>query len=240
MTERRKKAIAISHVDFEDLGSLHPLLQARGFDIRRVDAAVADWVELSGSEADLVVVLGGPLGIADIPAYPFLDNELAFIGRCLDAQVPLIGICLGAQLIASALGARVVPMGVREIGFMPLELTRAGVASPLASIYGAPVLHWHGDEFEIPRGAVNLAKTVIGNHQAFALGTNVLGLQFHLEMDSRYFERWLIGNAGELAQAGIDPRRLRADAQKYGKEMAAAAGVVFGRWLDAAGIFQPE
>ncbi|WP_211442133.1 glutamine amidotransferase [Collimonas humicola] len=231
-----KQAIAISHVDFEGLGTLRASLEERGFEIRQVDGPTADWNALAQAPADLVVILGGPLGVADEAAYPFLSKELAFIKRCLADKIPLIGICLGAQLIATSLGASVAPMGAKEIGFGPIELTQAGTASALAALTATPVLHWHGDAFDIPPGASNLAQTAIGKHQAFALGKHVLGLQFHLEVDARFIERWLVGNAGELAQAGIDPKTLRADAQRYGEELATMAQIVFDTWLDTAGL----
>jgi GMP synthase (glutamine-hydrolysing) len=236
MQENLKRVIAVSHVNFEDLGTLRAPLEARGFEIQQVDAPTADWDALAQVSADLVIVLGGPLGVADETTYPFLSKELAFIERCLSDKVPLLGICLGAQLIAKALGARVVPMGVKEIGFAPIELTEAGMASALRPVTGTQILHWHGDEFEIPPGASNLAMTAIGKHQAFAFGKHVLGLQFHLEVDTRFIERWLVGNAGELAQAGIDPRALRADAQQHGQELARVAQIIFGEWLDSTGL----
>lgn len=228
------KTLAIRHLHFEDLGTLEPLLQARGHTIQYLDATQDDLSRLDGRDADLLVVLGGPIGACDDDAYPFLVEELAAVRRWLAAGRPLLGICLGAQLIARAMGARVEPMGRKEIGFAPLVLTPAGEASPLAMLAGTPVLHWHGDRFDIPPGAVRLASTAVCAHQAFAVGRHVLGLQCHLEADPLRIERWLVGHACELAQAGIDARTLRAEAQAVQARLPQAASAVFARWLDGA------
>ncbi len=225
-------AIAIRHLHFEDLGTLEPLLQSRGYAVRYVDASTEDLRAPHIADAGLLVVLGGPIGAFDEAAYPFLADELALVRRRLDSQQPLLGICLGAQLIARALGAPVAPMGVKEIGFAPLALTAAGHDSPLAALGDVPVLHWHGDQFGIPPGAQCLAGTATCPHQGFALGHQVLGLQCHLEADPRTLERWLVGHACELAQAGVDPRALRAEARALQARLPAAAGAVFTRWLD--------
>lgn len=229
-----KTAIAIRHLDFEDLGTLQPLLAARGYAIRHVDATLDDLADPALQAADLLVVLGGPIGAFDEELHPFLRDELALLHQRLASRRPLLGICLGAQLIARALGARVQSMGAKEIGFGPLTLTPQGQASPLAHLGDTPVLHWHGDQFDIPPGAQALASTAACPHQAFALGSQVLGLQFHLEADTRRLERWLVGHACELAQAGIDPRRLRGAAQALHHSLPAAARAVFTHWLDQA------
>jgi len=227
-----KSAVVIRHIHFEDLGTLAPVLQERGYRVHYVDPAVADLASVDAEAPDLLVVLGGPIGAFDDARYPFLAAELALIERRLAAARPLLGICLGAQLIARALGAGVAPMGVKEIGFGALELTAAGKGSALACLAGVPVLHWHGDRFEIPPGALHLAATPTCANQAFALGANVLGLQFHLEADGAQLERWLVGHASELAQAGIDPRSLREQARLAGMQLPAAAAAVFHAWLD--------
>lgn len=227
-----KTATVIRHIHFEDLGTLEPLLLERGYAVRYVDPATEDLASLDALAPDLLVVLGGPIGAFDDEIYPFLASELALVRQRLDAGTPLLGICLGAQLIARGLGARVYPMGVKEIGFAPLTLTGAGEQSVLAHLGATPVLHWHGDQFDIPPGAERLAGTQVGANQAFALGDAVLGLQFHLEADARQIDRWLLGHACELGQANIDPRVLREDAQRFQAPLAAAAAAVFNAWLD--------
>lgn len=232
--------IAIRHIHFEDLGTLEPLLRERGCDIRYVDATVEDLAALDARAPELLVLLGGPIGAFDDDTYPFLVDELDLVRRRLESRKPILGICLGAQLIARALGARVYSMGVKEIGFAALELTLEGWQSPLAALAGIPVLHWHGDQFDIPDGAVRLAGTAVGANQAFAAGRHVLGLQFHLEADTRQLERWLVGHASELAQAGIDPRTLRAQAlEARTSALAEAARAAVGAWLDGVATGGP-
>lgn len=226
-------AIALRHVHFEDLGLLEPLLQARGYTVRHVDAAVEDLPVADALAADLLVVLGGPIGAFDEPRYPFLGRELELVRARVAHRAPTLGICLGAQLIARALGANVYPMaGGPEIGFGALTLTDQGQRSALAGLRDTPVLHWHGDQFDIPVGATRLAGTAAGPNQAFEYGGSVLGLQFHLEADLRNFEHWLVGHACELARAGIDPATLRAQAPAVQADLRGAARAVFNDWLD--------
>ncbi|HDS1530725.1 TPA: glutamine amidotransferase [Stenotrophomonas maltophilia] len=229
-----KTAIAIRHVCFEDLGMLEPLLEARGYAVRYVDATVDVLETLDVVSPDLLVVLGGPIGAFDDELYPFLNNVLSLIRQRLESQSALLGICLGAQLIARALGAHVGSMGVKEIGYAPLTLTPEGENSPLQTLARVPVLHWHGDQFDIPARAIRLAGTAICPHQAFSIGAHVLGLQFHLEVDARSIERWLVGHSCELALGGIDVRSLRAEAHAVQAQLEHAALAAFSRWLDGA------
>lgn len=227
-----KTALALRHIHFEDLGTLEPLLRERGFNVQYLDPSVEDLSSVNAAEPDLIVALGGPLGAFDEAAYPFLQDELDLIAQRLQSGRPLLGICLGAQLIARLLGAHVGPMGHKEIGFAPLTLTEDGQHSVLSPLADVPVLHWHGDRFELPAGAHLLAKTALCAQQAFAYGHAVLGLQFHLEADASQIERWLVGHCSELGQAGIALHTLRDDARRHGAALAQAARQSIGGWLD--------
>jgi len=223
-------AVAFRHVPFEDLGLLGPLLDRRGWRVTYRDAAVDSLAE---ADADLLIVLGGPIGAYEDETYPWLRDELRAIERRLAAGRPTLGICLGSQLMARAAGGRVYPGPVKEIGWSALTLTEAGRDSSLGAVAGAPVLHWHGDTFDLPRGAALLASTPPYPHQAFSLGRHALGLQFHLEATAPGLERWFIGHAAEIAATpGVDVVSLRAETRRHAPVLAPLAERVFTAWLD--------
>ncbi len=225
-----KSALILRHLAFEDLGSFAPVLEDEGYRPVLIEAGIDPLPDPLG--ADLVVVLGGPIGVNDGRSYPSMVAERDWLAPRLAARRPTLGICLGAQLMAAALGAGVAPMPGREIGFAPLTLTEAGRKGPLAALEGVPVLHWHGEAFETPAMAENLATTEACTAQAFALGRTVLGLQFHPEAgELPAFERWLIGHSVELAQAGIAPEDLRRAAQANGPALRVPGQSMLKAWL---------
>ena len=225
------QACIVRHVAFEDLGTFGPVLMAAGFDLSVMDAGVDDLFEPI-LHSDLVVVLGGPIGVYEQDRYPFLVDELRALGKRAREGRPTLGICLGAQLLAAALGARVYPGGTKEIGWGPISLTPAGRTSCLSKLEGQSVLHWHGDTFDLPRDAELLASTDVYPHQAFSLGRNLLALQFHPEVDARRFEQWLIGHTGELSSTGIDIAAFRAQVKQGAGSLRAAGTSLFGHWLE--------
>jgi len=174
------RARYFQHVPFEGLGSMDAWLREAGYDI-----GVTRWY--AGERApdpagiDLLIVMGGPMSVNDKAGYPWLAAEKDFIRRWIDADRPLLGVCLGAQLIASSLGARVYPNPVKEIGWFPVT---AVTPLPEHAFHFPPeqiVFHWHGETFDLPVGAIHLARSAGCEHQAFQVGRHVIGLQFHLE-----------------------------------------------------------
>lgn len=229
-----KACIAVRHVAFEDVGALKPLLAARGYDLSYRDAGVEPIDAQTLLAADLVVVLGGPIGVYEKDAYPFLASEIEAVAARLQSNKPILGICLGAQLMAAALSAKVAPGPVKEIGYAPLTLTEQGKASVLAPLGATPVLHWHGDNCELPQDCTVLASTPHCPVQAFHKLQAQLALQFHLEVAPERFESWLVGHTVELGKAGIDPRQLRQEFQAHGIKCRDVGRRVFEAWLDGA------
>jgi len=169
----------LQHVPFEGLGSIAPWLEARGARITTTSFS-ADPSLPTLSELDLVIALGGPMSVNDEATLPWLRPEKAFLRDAIQRGIAVLGVCLGAQLIASALGARVYPNPVKEIGWFPIDIIQTesdGVPLPT----GIPVFHWHGETFDLPPGAVHIAESDATRHQAFQIGRRVMGLQFHLE-----------------------------------------------------------
>jgi GMP synthase (glutamine-hydrolysing) len=228
-----KTCLAVRHVAFEDLGLLDSLLAARGYAIRWLEAGVDPLDAGAVVEPDLVVVLGGPIGVYEADIYPFIADEIKALAARLAADKPTLGICLGAQMMTAALGARVAPGPIKEIGWAPLTLSEAGQRSVLAPLATTPVLHWHGDNCDLPAGCERLASTALCPVQAFVRAPWQLALQFHIEVEPARVERWLIGHAVELGNAGIDPRTLRAQAKAHGVATAAAGRVLLSKWLDS-------
>jgi GMP synthase (glutamine-hydrolysing) len=229
---RKKLCLAVRHVAFEDLGLLGPLVASRNYEIRYHDAGVDPFDSGTLQSPDLVVVLGGPIGVYEGNTYPFIAGEVAAVAGRIAAEKPILGICLGAQMMAAALGARVALGPHKEIGWAPLTLTAEGNNSALAALGGTPVLHWHGDNCELPAGCAGLASTVHCPVQAFVRSPSQLALQFHLETEPARFESWLVGHTVELGKAAIDPNELRKQAQTFGGATLEVGRKVLAAWLD--------
>jgi GMP synthase (glutamine-hydrolysing) len=231
-------AVAITHVPFEDLGSLAEVLAEKQFSVQTLDACTSRLSAFDFLGPELLVVLGGPIGAYETDVYPFLTPEIAGLRRRLEARLPTLGICLGAQLMAVALGGAVYPgASGKEIGWSSLTAGAAPAACPAVSelfAAGVQVLHWHGDTFDLPPGAAHLAGSPLYPNQAFAVGSHALALQFHPEVQAADLERWYVGHACELGAARIDVARLRAASQRHAPLLQQAARRLWRRWLDAA------
>jgi GMP synthase (glutamine-hydrolysing) len=185
------------HVPFEGLGNIEKWAQSRGWEISATRFYQNDPLpDIHGF--DWLVVMGGPMGVMDEAEFPWLAQEKQLIAQAIRQRKVVLGICLGAQLIASASGARVYRNSHKEIGWMPIELTEAGKSHPLfRNLPGRlEVFHWHGDTFDLPKGAVHLASSAACRHQAFAIDERVLGLQFHLESTPQGIDA-LIAHCGD-------------------------------------------
>jgi GMP synthase-like glutamine amidotransferase len=174
------RAHYLQHVQFEGLGSIEPWLEAAGYEITNTKFFESEDLP-NQKKIDLFVVMGGPMSVNDEGDFPWLVSEKQFLREAINSGKPVLGICLGAQLIASALGAKIYLNSVKEIGWFPIY----GISSNDSSILGFPpsvkVFHWHGETFELPSGATRLAKSDGCENQAFQFGKSVIGLQFHLE-----------------------------------------------------------
>jgi len=214
----------IRFVAFEDLGTWEPEIRAHGYDVRYLDAGVDDLTPFA--TADLAICLGAPIDADDEDHYPVVAEVRALLADRLAADLPTLGICLGAQLMSLALGGE-LSRGEREVGWAPVVFTASGETTPLRHLADAPVLHWHQDTYSLPDAAVALATTAANAQQAFGYGRS-LAFQFHPEADPEAIERWLIGHAGDLVQWGIDPRELREQTAEVA-DAAAMAGIALVR-----------
>ena len=188
-----------------------------------------------------LIVLGGPMNVEEHPQRAHLRNEMQAIEAMLKQDKPVLGICLGAQLLAHVLGAAVPRNPIKEIGWYPLRKTAEGMTDPVLAPLQAetPVFQWHGCRFDIPKDAVHLAQSPHCAQQAFRHGDNAYGFQFHLEMDERLVERWLANPAyrEELAASGLphDADAIRAQTRQHIAAMQEQADAVFNNFLDLVG-----
>ena len=213
-------------------------MRARGHRVTVVDFEKEPDARPEPEHFDALIVLGGPMNVEEAGKRVHLQTEIAAIGTALAHNQPVLGICLGAQLLAHALGARVYRSPVSEIGWYDLALTEQGLADPVLSPLGrsASVFQWHGFTFDIPAGATHLARSSACANQAFRYGRNAYGLQFHLEMDAALIEHWLsLPDYREdliAARVGNDAASILDDSKKHIAALQNAAHLVFGKFLD--------
>ncbi|MDE2620099.1 MAG: glutamine amidotransferase [Sphingomonadales bacterium] len=227
---RAKPALIIRHVPYEGVAAYRAPIEAAGYELDRIDVADPRFAEVDLLEPELLIMMGGPMGVYEQDEHPWIACQLRRLARRLEADRPTLGVCFGAQMIAAALGAQVYPGPHMEIGFHPVEVHDPH--SPLRHVVGTPVLHWHGDTFDLPDGVKLLASSPLYRHQAFSRGPNILALQFHAEMglDPR-FEAWIAEGGPALDRAGIAEPDLRAAHDTHGVAATTAGQALIAEWL---------
>lgn len=227
-----KTALIVRHVPVEGIAGFREPIEAAGYSLDRVDVTDPGFSSLDLSEPDLLIMMGGPMAVYEQDRHPWMACQQRRLAQRLERDRPTLGVCFGAQLMAASLGARVYAGPAKEVGFHPMAI--ADRASPLRHLDGVPVLHWHGDTFDMPDGAKLLASSERYAHQAFSVGPNILGLQFHAEMglDPR-FETWVDQWPHDVAAAGTTAERLRADHVRHGAGVVSAGRAMIADWLSS-------
>ena len=237
-----KKLLVLQHVAHELLGTLNPLLKRSGFRIRYVNFARHPDAQPSLDGYDGLVVLGGPMSVNDTHCLAHLITEMHLIEEAMKRNLPVLGICLGAQLIAKTLGASVYPNQEKEIGWYDVSPTDHAENDPLLMAFQntEKLFQWHGETFDIPRTGLHLAFSSLCANQAFRYGANVYGFQFHLEVDEGMIHRWLrVGeNRDEIAALGgrIDPEQIHSQTPTHIARLHRLSDQVFGKFIKLFGI----
>lgn len=227
-----KRALIIRHVPHEGVAGFRAPIEAAGYEVDRIDVADPTFASLDLCEHDLLIMMGGPMGVYEQVQYPWIACQLHRLKERLAADRPTLGVCFGAQMIAAALGADVYPGPVKEVGFHPVAVRTDLPDNPLRHIAGVPVLHWHGDTFTLPENVELLASSALYDHQAFRRGPNLLALQFHAEMgEDERFHAWIEQWPESVAEAGGTAEDLRQAHDRHGPIAVAAGRKMIAEWI---------
>ncbi|HZX36144.1 MAG TPA: gamma-glutamyl-gamma-aminobutyrate hydrolase family protein [Thermodesulfobacteriota bacterium] len=235
--ERVKKAVVIQHVPHEGLGAIGNALAAFGISAEFVRVYRGERVPAVLERGTLLIVLGGPMGVYESERYPFLKDELNLLERAFKKDSPVLGICLGSQLMAKAAGAKVYKGGKKEIGWYDVTLTGDGARDGIFLSFPEKfrVFQWHGDTFDVPQGARLLASSAGFPNQLIRIGKRAYGIQFHLEVTERMIYEWLKENSEELAslKGVIEPEEIKKRTPSEIMTLNNYGRTVFTRFLRA-------
>ncbi len=228
------KIWVMQHVRPETLGTIANALESRGISAYYIRTFDGQSVPKEMGDTDGLIVMGGPMGVYDYAVYPFLSEEMHLIEQALREEKPVLGVCLGSQLLAAALGAPVKKGKQKEIGWHSIKLTESAKADNLWMNVDPSFIayHWHGDIFEVPDGATSLASSDLTECQAFRYGRNAYGFLFHMEVTENIIDDMVGTFSDELREAGVDGREIIRDSANYLPNLQRIGGSVFQRWAD--------
>lgn len=236
------EVLVLQHLTCEPLGTIEEALRRASHTARFIRIQDGQPVPQGMGNSAALIIMGGPMGVYEQDRYPFLTDEIELIQHALKREIPILGVCLGAQLLASALGTEVRPGAHQEIGWHPVTLTPEAAEDALW--HGMPStfegFHWHGDFLEKPDGAVILASSALTPHQAFRFGAAAYGLQFHLEVTEAVVRDWTTTFADKLAESGTKPDAILSGISEHLTPMQKIAHTVFDRWTALLERAQPS
>jgi GMP synthase (glutamine-hydrolysing) len=233
------EALIVQHAAHEGPGLLLPALEACGLTCRTVRTFAGEPVPRVAEGAAGIVIMGGPMGVYESARHPHLLDEIALAADALGRGVPILGICLGSQILAAAGGARVYAGRGKEIGWFPVTLSAAGRVDPLLGVFATQTVffHWHGDTFDLPGEAVLLASSHLYPHQAFRLGARAWGVQFHPEVTPEMVDRFVAAGESEARDFGgaAGGERMRAGARRHAPPLVEPIAAMARAFCTAAG-----
>lgn len=227
-----KSALIIRHVPYEGVAGYREPIEAAGYALDRIDVGDPAFATLDLCTPDLLIMMGGPMGVYETDRHPWIACQLRRLAVRLEADRPTLGVCFGAQMMAAAMGGEVYAGPRKEVGFHPVTLSPDAGPTPLRHLEDVAVLHWHGDTFTLPEGVELLASSAIYAHQAFRRGPNLLALQFHAEMgeDARFGE-WVRQWPESVVEAGHDCASFQVEHDALGPVAVAAGRRMIAEWL---------
>jgi GMP synthase (glutamine-hydrolysing) len=233
----KRNVLVVQHTPEETPGIVAQVLQESGYELHTINTVAEKHAPSDHGDAAALIVMGGPMGVYETGRYPFLLDELRLLENALKANIPILGVCLGSELLAKALGAKVYQGKQKEIGWFPVTLTEDARHDALWREIESPVLsfHWHGDVFELPKGAVSLARSEHTECQAFRYESNAYGFLFHAEVTPMIAQGMIRAFAEELRQESIPDEVILHQTKQHLPKLMQTARSVFSRWVGLIG-----